>query len=140
MAIVEGLHGVYVKVVLRDDARRKQTMLTEYVDNDFRLDQAPPFEALATTAKYIEATTDATFGIHLGMTPSFEFTSSAISFDIYVDGALLRRPLVRKSVFEERGNLWGDIICGVKSIDTSGPVPRSVHRKFKFSEVKISKF
>lgn len=44
--------------------------------------------------KYIEAISDAPYKISLDMLPSFEFTTSAISFKISIDGQLMGKLLV----------------------------------------------
>ena len=104
--------------------------LTEYDDED-TLDESP--DHTSEVSKYIEAVSDAEFGIRITVPRSYNFTGNAIAFELRLDGVWVAGQLLRKAVLENMRKDWHKIIAGSEAKNGEG----WYLRPFKFDVIKI---
>ena len=120
------LKGIEVSVVIAGKA------LTEY-DDEEAADESPDHPN--GVSKYIEAVSDAEFGIDIMVPSSYDFARNAISFKLTLDGVLVTTHLCRKAVVKRLREDWHTTIAGSKVRDGE----KWYLRPFKFNDIKIGK-
>ena len=123
MAILEGIE---VLVVIAGKA------LTEY-DDEEAADKS--HEHASEVSKYIEAVSDAEFGIDITVPSSYDFAGDAISFKLTLDGVSVRGRLCRKAKIKRLRVDWHTTIAGSKVKNGKN----WYLKPFKFNDINIGK-
>ena len=97
------LKGIKASVVINGKA------LTEYDDEDI-LDESS--DHTSEVSKYIEAVSDAEFGIRITVPRSYNFTGNALALRISLDGVKVRTYVCRKAELKNRRQDWHETITG----------------------------
>ena len=88
-----------------------------------------------SVTRYVEATTDAAFGIKVRLKRSFKFVTDAVWFDYELDGTSVDKCIVRREDFEPDNNGYTLISRGAMSMKDGF----CRLRHFIFNEIKIGK-
>ena len=129
MAILPKLPGVEVAICV--DKRP----LREYPDNDFQAEAGDMRES-KTVSTYVQSDIKE-FAIKLKVLPQFNFDCPTLGFQVYVDGSLVRAPIVRKVNYDSKKRLLLLVDC-VKYAVTEGQQQKCVQHKFRFSKIDTS--
>lgn len=94
MAILEDVPGL--SVVVKVDGKNAM----EYDDDDEPDGDVPEHQAAVTVHKYIESVSDTDYGLELAVEPVFDFDFPTLSCQLYIDGRLVDRPILRASAIK----------------------------------------
>ena len=120
------LKGIEASVVIDGKA------LTEY-DNEDTIDEI--FDHTSELSKYIEAVSEAEFGIDITVPQSYNIKADALVFKLSLDGIWVRTLFCRKSKFKSRRRDWHNTMAGSKVKNGK----EWYLRAFKFNDIKIGK-
>jgi hypothetical protein len=131
MAILDTVPGIEVAVCI--DKRP----LREFEDDDFQAGGITADLASKTVSKYVQSDKKE-FAIKLKVQPAFNFDFPTLGFQVYIDGSLVRQPILRKIDYEAKKPLV-ILIDRVTYAFTEGSLQRPVQHKFRFSRIDTSK-
>jgi hypothetical protein len=130
MAVLETLPGIKVSICI--DKRP----LREFTDDDFQGGTLRADLPLKTISKYVQSATKE-FAIRLEVQPSFNFDFPTLGFQVYIDGSLVRQPILRQINFKAKKRL-AILVDHVKYAVTEGPEQKPVLHKLQFSKIDTS--
>lgn len=119
------LKGIEVSVVT--DGK----VLTEYDDEDTADENT---DHPSKISKYIEAVSDAEFGIAITVPSSYDFAADCLAFRIRLDGVWVRTSFCRKAKRKRRKD-WQKTMAGINVENGEG----WYLRPFKFNDINIGK-
>jgi hypothetical protein len=131
MAVFDFIKGIRVTVHVDGQA------LQEYDDDEIEVKPGDvgEYQASRTVSKYIEATGDKEFSIHVSIRSPYKMDCPALCFNTYVDGVYIPSPLSTKTRYQSKGSFDAKIEGVI-----SGPHGRTILKPFKFSSIKTSGF
>ena len=138
MAILPSLPGLEVRIFVG------KRYLEEFPDYDVQAEPGALGAELArkTVAKYVQSTTSE-FLINFKVAFDFHFNFPTLGFEVYLDGSLVREPIIRREGFmEEKEFPLGYFlnITGVRCAVTEDGKQKCVLHKLSFSKIETSEF
>lgn len=130
MAVLEVVPGL--SVVTKVDGKTAM----EYDDEDEAGDNAAEHKAAVTVHKYIESISDKDYGVELAVDPVFDFDFPTLSCQLFIDGKIADRPILRASAIKVfNGHVRERKIMDTYGAPDQGSDKSTTIKKFRFAKI-----